>query len=312
MAERVGFEPTLRRNRKPDFESGAFDHSATSPERARMIRGGRCRDNLRVPIPTITDDEDLARLANGLHRILRREGGPAVAKVRCNAPTGFFEAEARGLAALRDACALRVPDVFSVSPHGILMEDLGAGRPSRDDWERAGARLARMHRQKGESFGFDSDGWCGESPQDNTRAADGHAFFVERRLHPQARRAHQHGLLDENDMRNLDRMCARLADLVPPAPAVLVHGDLWRANLHACANGELALIDAAAVHDGWAETDLAMLTLFGEPHAFILRGLRIGSRRRTANGANARRSTTSITCSTTSTCSAVVISRACT
>ena len=31
MAERVGFEPTIRENRIPDFESGAFDHSATSP-----------------------------------------------------------------------------------------------------------------------------------------------------------------------------------------------------------------------------------------------------------------------------------------
>src|SRR5258706_858985 len=30
LAERVGFEPTLR-CRKPDFESGAIDHSATSP-----------------------------------------------------------------------------------------------------------------------------------------------------------------------------------------------------------------------------------------------------------------------------------------
>jgi fructosamine-3-kinase len=48
-------------------------------------------------------------------------------------------------------------------------------------------------------------------------------------------------------------------------PPVLIHGDLWTANLHACANGELALIDAGAVHDGWAEADLAMLTLFGEP-----------------------------------------------
>jgi fructosamine-3-kinase len=44
-----------------------------------------------------------------------------------------------------------------------------------------------------------------------------------------------------------------------------VHGDLWTANLHACADGELALLDAGAVHYGWAETDLAMLTLFGEP-----------------------------------------------
>ena len=32
LAERVGFEPTIRYARMPDFESGAFDHSATSPE----------------------------------------------------------------------------------------------------------------------------------------------------------------------------------------------------------------------------------------------------------------------------------------
>jgi hypothetical protein len=31
LAERVGFEPTVRGNRTPDFESGTFDHSATSP-----------------------------------------------------------------------------------------------------------------------------------------------------------------------------------------------------------------------------------------------------------------------------------------
>lgn len=31
LAEGVGFEPTLRKNRKPDFESGAFDLSATLP-----------------------------------------------------------------------------------------------------------------------------------------------------------------------------------------------------------------------------------------------------------------------------------------
>ncbi len=31
MAERVGFEPTVRGYRTPDFESGSFDHSDTSP-----------------------------------------------------------------------------------------------------------------------------------------------------------------------------------------------------------------------------------------------------------------------------------------
>ena len=33
LAERVGFEPTVRGYRTPDFESGTFDHSATSPNR---------------------------------------------------------------------------------------------------------------------------------------------------------------------------------------------------------------------------------------------------------------------------------------
>jgi len=32
MAEKEGFEPSIRYNRIPDFESGAFDHSATSPD----------------------------------------------------------------------------------------------------------------------------------------------------------------------------------------------------------------------------------------------------------------------------------------
>ncbi len=38
MAERVGFEPTVRIDRTPDFESGAFDHSATSPSFASVAR----------------------------------------------------------------------------------------------------------------------------------------------------------------------------------------------------------------------------------------------------------------------------------
>jgi hypothetical protein len=39
LAEQVGFEPTVRYNRTPDFESGAFDHSATAPDSVfRVVR----------------------------------------------------------------------------------------------------------------------------------------------------------------------------------------------------------------------------------------------------------------------------------
>ena len=44
LAERVGFEPTVRVNRTPDFESGPFDHSGTSPD------GGRILPNFHYPI----------------------------------------------------------------------------------------------------------------------------------------------------------------------------------------------------------------------------------------------------------------------
>ena len=209
--------------------------------------------------------ELLADLPDGLHRLRTREAGAVVAKVRRGAAAGFFAAEARGLAALRASGTLRVPEVVHVRDDGIVLEDLGNGRPQPSDWERAGANLARMHRAVSDAFGFHADGWCGDSPQDNTRSTDGHRFFAERRLLPQAHRARAGGLLDEDDSRRVERICNALEHLVPNAPPVLVHGDLWTANLHACANGELALIDGGAVHSGWAESDLAMLTLFGEP-----------------------------------------------
>jgi len=206
-------------------------------------------------------------LPDGLHRIALGDGRRVIAKVRHRAPAGFFEAEARGLVALAASQTLRVPLVHAVGADGILIEDLGSGRPSRAQIEHAGAALARMHAIRTDAFGFDADGWCGDSTQDNTPTRDGHTFFAERRLAPQAARARASGRLDRSDQRAVDHVIARLADLVPAAPPVLVHGDLWTANLHASASGELALIDAGAVHYGWAETDLAMLTLFGEPPA---------------------------------------------
>src|SRR5690606_16115307 len=132
-------------------------------------------------------------------------------------------------------------------------------------WERAGCNLARLHRHRAEHFGLDRDGWCGDSPQPNTLMNDGWRFFAECRLLPQARRARDAGRLPKPNLDSLERLCAKLPALVPAQPPSLVHGDLWSANLHACADGELALIDAGAVHYGWAETDLAMQTLFGEP-----------------------------------------------
>jgi fructosamine-3-kinase len=213
------------------------------------------------------DTIDHHRLVDGLHRLQASDGSRLILKLRRSAPPGFFAAEARGLAALSATGTLRVPMVLACCETAISLEDLGHGRPAASDWVRAGRALAVLHGHRYASFGFEHDGWCGDSPQDNTPDQDGHRFFAERRLLPQLRRARSAGLLPSADAQRVERLCARLRDLLPEAAPVLVHGDLWMGNLHACATGELALIDGGAVHRGWAEADLAMLTLFGEPPA---------------------------------------------
>jgi protein-ribulosamine 3-kinase len=204
-------------------------------------------------------------LADGLHRLALEDGRPVMVKRRRAAAAGFFAMEAHGLGVLAAAGGLRVPRVHAVAEDALVVDDLGQGRPDRAAWERAGRALAHQHRCTARGFGLDRDGWCGDSVQTNTPMQDGWRFFAECRLLPQARRARDAGLLVAGDIPKVERICAELPMLIPEQPPVLLHGDLWLGNLHPCADGELALIDAGAVHYGWAEAELAMLTLFGEP-----------------------------------------------
>ncbi len=206
----------------------------------------------------------LAALPSGLHRLTLGDRR-LVVKRRHASPTGFFAMEAHGLDLLRATHTLRVPIVHEQTEEALVLEDLGRGQAERAAWERAGRGLARMHAHASPTFGLDRDGWCGDSAQRNTPTADGWRFFAECRLLPQGQHAYDAGRLTVRDIGALERLCLNLPARIPAQPPALVHGDLWTANLHACADGELALIDAAAVHYGWAEADLAMLTLFGEP-----------------------------------------------
>ena len=134
---------------------------------------------------------------------------------------------------------------------------------------RRGICLARAcgpcMRRPATATAGDEDYAFGSVAIPNAPCADWPTFWAERRLiaSPEA--------LPGDIVRKLKQLTARLPDLLPARPsAALLHGDLWRGNLH-FSGGRGYLIDPACYY-GHAEVDLAMLTLFGQPSSAFWEG----------------------------------------
>lgn len=212
------------------------------------------------------------------HRV-ETPGGGVFVKHHPAAPAGFFPAEARGLAALGEAAgeALRVPRVLGVfdaaaegadgEPSWIALEWLEPAPRGAGFGERLGRGVAALHAPLGGggAWGGGEDNFIGRLPQENAACATWAAFWRERRLEPQLRRARDAGRLPGRAA-DWERLFARLDDVLAPAEEEgpsLLHGDLWSGNvLCTLPDGAPALVDPAACR-GHREADLAMADLFG-------------------------------------------------
>ncbi len=183
-------------------------------------------------------------------------------------PAGLFTAEARGLAALRAAGAVRVPEVFGVGDEGtgwLLLEWLDPAYADVATWAALGRSLAALHGVRAPRYGAEADNFIGSLPQANGSLEEWAAFWRERRLVPQLRRAYEAGAFGPGDRRRFDRLLDSLPERLADAQgdgASLLHGDLWSGNVHVTAGGTAALIDPSCYH-GHREVDLAMSELFG-------------------------------------------------
>lgn len=131
-------------------------------------------------------------------------------------------------------------------------------------WTDIGDSVRRLHARKGESYGWPVDYAIGTVRFDNRESRDWSEFWGEQRLAATA------ATLDRPWRERIERLAARLGELLPTAPpAALLHGDLWSGNI-LVRDGVLAgLIDPACYY-GDAEVDLAMLDLFSTPPAEFL------------------------------------------
>jgi fructosamine-3-kinase len=219
--------------------TGLADALGSRPVNVAMISGGCISPAARVT------------LADG--RVLFVKTAPA------GAPADFFREESRSLERLRAAGALRVPAVIETDARWLALEWLEP--VGAVDGARLGRGLARLHSVTGPDWGWEADNYIGPLPQPNGAAGGWPDFWRERRLRPQVERA---TVLPGKLRADLDRLLTGLDARLATAgaePASLLHGDLWRGNVHPTADGP-ALIDPASFY-GHREVDLAMAALFG-------------------------------------------------
>lgn len=206
---------------------------------------------------------------NQAFHVWLQDGRELFVKTQSAALPGLFRDEARGLAWLAEANALRVPEVLLATeaddegPACLVLAWIERGTRARDYAEQLGTGLARLHRTAAACFGHEHDNYLATLRQDNTPDERWGIFYAERRIAPLIRRAAERGELPQALQRRLERLLVRIPDLVgDEEPPARLHGDLWSGNVLCDESGAPVLIDPA-VYGGHREIDLAMMRLFG-------------------------------------------------
>lgn len=216
-----------------DFSRKVEAVTGLSPDRIQLLASGSLSEVL------------LVRWPDGRRSVAK--SGPATA------------VEADMLRAL-SAAGAPAPEVESEQDGVLLLEFVdNDGAFTDSTWADTGARLSALHRSTGTTYGWSADYAFGKVRLVNRENSDWPAFWAEQRLVSTA------AMLSSDWRRRVERLSARIGDLLPASPApALLHGDLWTGNI-LVRDGRLAgLIDPACYY-GDAEVDLAMLDLFGLP-----------------------------------------------
>lgn len=176
-----------------------------------------------------------------------------------------FEIELSDLRFLSKRAEISIPrpiDMLQTEKGMILiMEALEAVQREPRHWREIGLTLARIHRVRGDTNGFERNGFWGPLHQDNTPAESWETFFRERRLLPLLKTAIDSGNIPNSVISDVEKLITRLPELCgPETKPSLLHGDAQQNNFISTAKGTY-LIDPA-VYYGNHEVDLALIDSF--------------------------------------------------
>ncbi len=207
------------------------------------------------------------------YRVALAGGRTVFAKTHRAPPLGFFTTEAAGLAWLREAGALPVPEVLAVSDGGdgapavLVLEWIQEDHGIAPDDRAFGRALAALHATGAPTFGRVDRRTTGSRGLPNEPCATWAEFYATQRLAPLARLVRDAGHLGHEAASRLsgglETVAGRVAELAGvPEPPARLHGDLWAGNRLVDRHGRSWLIDPACF-GGHREFDLAMMRLFG-------------------------------------------------
>jgi len=188
--------------------------------------------------------------------------GTVFIKTNASPPgSDFFEAEARGLAQLRETRTLKVPKVHAVGQTWLALEWLTPGQSTTETSQELGRGLAALHGSPAPTWGHGENNYMGALPQPNSSCGTFSEFFWSQRLEPLISSSPH---LDETLRKRFSKLQGALDHFinVPGENPCWVHGDLWSGNALCLTSGEAAVVDPA-VGASMREVDLAMTRLFG-------------------------------------------------
>lgn len=179
----------------------------------------------------------------------------------------MFNAEQKGLEAIKATNTIAVPTIHLVSSHQdrafLLMDFIESKLPEPEDYARLATDLAALHLTPTDNdFGFESDNFIGSLPQSNSSDFDWAQFYWNERISPQLQMAIKQNLLSKKELPPKEQTVALFNRLFEKRTAALIHGDLWGGNFLISSDSTPYLIDPA-VYRGDPMVDIAMSRLFG-------------------------------------------------